>query len=62
MEGDIGFRIVFFILLAGMLGVRMTFNLRLRRHREQVMPDREAISREGWGLFMARCVMSKKTV
>jgi len=61
MEGHMGteitFRIAFFVLLGAILIVRMYFNLRIRQQGERVMPDREAIRREGIGMFAARVVL-----
>ena len=57
MVNEITFRIAFFILLSAILVVRMYFNLRIRQQGERVMPDREAIRREGVGMFAARVVL-----
>ncbi len=57
MENGVPFRIAFFILLVAMLLVRIVFNLRVRKQGERVMPDREAIRREGIGLFATRFVL-----
>jgi protein-S-isoprenylcysteine O-methyltransferase Ste14 len=56
METNTIFRILFFILLGGMLIVRIYFNLRVQRQGEGFMPDRQAIRREGVGLFASRFV------
>ncbi|MGE5123239.1 MAG: methyltransferase family protein [Acidobacteriaceae bacterium] len=50
------FRFLFFILLGLMLAVRMVFNLRVQRQGDAVLPDRQAIQREGVGLFAFRFV------
>ena len=57
MANETTFRIAFFILLGAMLVVRMYFNLRIRQQGERVMPDREAIQREGIGMFTMRVVL-----
>ena len=54
MDTGLTFRILFFILLGGMLVVRMYFNLRLRQSGEHFMPDHEAKLREGVGMFATR--------
>jgi len=51
------FRIAFFILLGTMFGVRIVFNLRIRQQGERTMPDKEAIRREGIGLFALRFML-----
>ena len=51
------FRIAFWILLAGVFVMRLYFSLRVRRAGERVMPDREAVEREGRGMFAARFLM-----
>jgi len=56
MDANITFRISFFILLALMLIVRMVFNLRVYRQGERIMPDRQAIQREGVGVFAFRFI------
>lgn len=50
------FRIAFWVLLAGVFVMRASFSLRVRRAGERVMPDREAIEREGRGTFAIRFV------
>ncbi len=50
------FRILFLILLGGVMGMRIYFTARVRQAGERVMPDREAIRREGRGAFAARVV------
>ena len=57
MANGVTFRIAFFVLIVSMLVVRIAFNLRVRKQGERVMPDREAIQREGIGLFAARFVL-----
>ena len=57
MDSGSIFRVAFFILLGGMLGVRIYFNLRLRKLGERFMPDQQAIQREGLGLFISRVIL-----
>jgi protein-S-isoprenylcysteine O-methyltransferase Ste14 len=57
METMITFRIIFFILLFFMLFVRIFFNLKVSRSGERIMPDKQAIRREGTGMFVLRAVM-----
>ena len=51
------FRVAFWILFAGVLVMRMYFALRVRRAGERVMPDRQAIEREGRAMFAVRVLM-----
>jgi len=51
------YRAAFWSLFAGVLVMRVYFSLRVHRAGERVMPDREAIEREGRGMFAARVVM-----
>ena len=51
------FRIAFWILFAGVILMRMYFAIRVRQAKERVMPDRQAIEREGRGMFATRVVM-----
>jgi hypothetical protein len=44
-------------LFGGVLVMRLYFSLRVRQAGERVMPDREAVEREGRALFVARVVM-----
>jgi len=48
--------IAFWVLFGGLLVMRVYFSLRVRQARERLMPDREAIKREGRGMFAARVV------
>jgi protein-S-isoprenylcysteine O-methyltransferase Ste14 len=57
MDTSIAFRIAFFILLGALLVIRLIFNLRIHQQGERVMPDREAIRKEGIGLFTSRVVL-----
>src|SRR5512136_282305 len=51
------FRVAFWVLFAGVFVMRMYFALQVRRAGERVMPDREAVEREGRGMFAVRVVM-----
>ena len=51
------FRVAFWILLAGVFVMRIYFSLKVRQAGERLMPDREAIQREGRGMFIIRVVM-----
>lgn len=56
MTTDIIFRISFWVLLGGVLVMRVYFMLQVHRARERLMPDRAAIKREGQGLFLFRFI------
>jgi protein-S-isoprenylcysteine O-methyltransferase Ste14 len=51
------FRVAFWVLFAGVFVMRIYFALRVRRAGERVMPDREAVEREGRGMFAVRVVL-----
>jgi len=51
------FRVAFWILLAGIFVMRIYFSLKVRQAGERLMPDREAVQREGRGMFIIRVVM-----
>ncbi len=57
MTAESIFRVAFWILFAGVFVMRIYFALRVRGAGERVMPDREAIEREGRGMFAIRVVM-----
>jgi protein-S-isoprenylcysteine O-methyltransferase Ste14 len=57
MNSELVFRIAFFVVLGLMLIVRMVFNVIVQKSGERIMPDREAIHREGVGMFALRFVM-----
>ena len=57
MDVRMTFRIAFFILLGAMLVLRMFFNLRLQQTGGRIMPDGEAVRREGLGMFATRVVL-----
>jgi hypothetical protein len=51
------FRVAFWVLFAGVFVMRIYFALRVRRAGERVMPDRQAIEREGRVMFAVRVLM-----
>jgi len=57
MTTETVFRIAFWVLFGGVLGMRFYFSLRVRQAGERVMPDREAVERGGWPVFAVRAVM-----
>ena len=57
MSSKSAFRIAFWVLLAGVLLMRVYFVVQLRRARERLMPDREAVEREGRAMFAFRVAM-----
>ncbi len=56
MSAETIFRVAFWELLALLLGVRFYFSIQVRQSGERLMPDRQAIEREGRGAFAARLV------
>jgi len=48
---------LFLVLLFGVMGMRIYFMLRVRQAGERVMPDSQAIQREGRAVFAARVVL-----
>lgn len=57
MNTETVLRAAFWVLLAGVLVMRIYFALQVRRSGERVMPDHEAVEREGRGMFLVRFVM-----
>ena len=57
MAAESTFRIAFWVLLAGVLAMRIYFSLKVRLAGERLMPDREAVKREGRGMFAARVIL-----
>ena len=57
MTTESAFRIAFWVLFGGVFVMQVYFSLQVRRARERVMPDREAIKREGRGMFAIRVLM-----
>lgn len=51
------FRTTFWILIAGVLLMRIYFTLQVRRAGERIMPDHQAIEREGRVMFVFRVIM-----
>ncbi len=48
------FYVAFWVLFGGLLLMRVYFSLRVRQAGERLMPDHEAIEREGRGMFSIR--------
>jgi protein-S-isoprenylcysteine O-methyltransferase Ste14 len=57
MSTETIFRIAFWVLFGGLVLMRAYFSLRVRRAGERVMPDREAVEREGKAMFVFRVVV-----
>jgi protein-S-isoprenylcysteine O-methyltransferase Ste14 len=57
MNTESTFRIASWVLLGGVFVMRAYFALRVHRVGERLMPDREAIEREGRGMFAVRVLM-----
>ena len=51
------FRVAFGVLIVGVMVMRIYFTLKVRRAGERVMPDREAVEREGRGMFAVRVIL-----
>ena len=51
------FRVAFWVLFAGVLVMRIYFAIKVRQAGERVMPNHEAIEREGTGMFFIRVVL-----
>jgi protein-S-isoprenylcysteine O-methyltransferase Ste14 len=56
MDTETLFRILFWILLGGVLVMRVYFSMLVRRSGERLLPDQEAVEREGRGAFAFRVV------
>jgi len=56
MTTDVLFRILFWLLLGGVMVMRVYFMLQVKRAGERLMPDKAAIQREGRGMFLARFI------
>lgn len=57
MTAESLFRVAFWVLFAGVFVMRIFFALQVRRAGERVMPDRQAVEREGRAMFAVRLVM-----
>jgi protein-S-isoprenylcysteine O-methyltransferase Ste14 len=57
MATETAFRIFFFVLLGGVMAMRIYFMIRVRQAGERVMPDSQAVQREGQVTFAARVIM-----
>jgi protein-S-isoprenylcysteine O-methyltransferase Ste14 len=56
MITELFFRILFWILILGVLIMRVFFTLQVRWAGERVMPDHAAVEREGFAAFLFRVV------
>ena len=56
MATDTLFRTLFWILLGGVLVMRVYFAIQVRRAGERLLPDKQAVKREGHGAFAFRVV------
>jgi protein-S-isoprenylcysteine O-methyltransferase Ste14 len=56
MNTETLFRTLFWILLGGVLAMRMYFSLQVRQAGERLMPDRAAVEREGRVAFAVRFI------
>ncbi len=54
MSTETVFRVAFWLLLAGVLAMRIYSARKVRQAGERIMPDRAAVQREGGGLFAVR--------
>lgn len=57
MSNETLFRIAFWILIAGVLLMRVFFILRVRRAGERILPDQKAVEREGAAMLAVRTMM-----
>lgn len=57
MTTETGYRIGYWVLLGGVLLMRFYFAVQVRRSGERLMPDRQAIRREGTAQFLSRAVL-----
>jgi protein-S-isoprenylcysteine O-methyltransferase Ste14 len=57
MTTELALHLAFWILIIGVIGMRIYFSLQVRKAGERVMPDQQAIQQEGKGMFAARVVM-----
>jgi protein-S-isoprenylcysteine O-methyltransferase Ste14 len=51
------FRVAFWVLIAGIFAMRIFFTLQVRQAGERIMPDRQAVEREGRVMFIVRVVL-----
>jgi protein-S-isoprenylcysteine O-methyltransferase Ste14 len=54
---EIIFRLLFWLLMAGLLAMRVYFMVQVRRAGERLLPDHKAVEREGRGLFILRVAL-----
>jgi protein-S-isoprenylcysteine O-methyltransferase Ste14 len=56
MDTETLFRVLFWILLGGVMVMRVYFSIQVRRAGERLLPDRAAVEREGRAAFAVRFV------
>ena len=57
MASELIFRVGFWFLLGLVLLMRVYFSIRVRQAGERLLPDRQAVRREGRGIFLARATL-----
>lgn len=57
MNAESIFRIAFWILLGGVLLMRLVFSVLVRRSGERLLPDRQAVRQEGMVQFLSRVIL-----
>jgi hypothetical protein len=57
MTAETIFRVAFWVLIAGVLVMRIFFTLQIRLAGERLMPDRQAVEREGRVMFAVRVLL-----
>ena len=57
MTPEPAFRLGVWLLFGGVMAMRLYFSQQVRQSRERLMPDREAVRREGRGMFAARVAL-----
>ena len=56
MTSESAFRVAFWVLLGGLLLMRAYYSIQVRRAGERLLPDQEAVEREGRWMFAVRLV------
>ena len=57
MIAELIFRVAFWVLIAEVLVMRIFFTLQIRQAGERLMPDRQAVEREGRVMFAVRVLL-----
>ena len=57
MDSEAGFRFLFYILLFGVMAMRIYFSRQVARSGERLLPDQAAVNREGRLSFAARMIL-----